>query len=38
MLPKPDPKMAALIAAGAEPAPEIPFVPLTSEGITLLYG
>ena len=31
-------KMAALIAAGTEPAPDIPFVPLTSEGITLLYG
>ncbi len=32
------PKMAALIAAGAEPAPEINFVPLTSEGVTLVYG
>jgi len=31
-------KMAALIAAETEPAPDIPFVPLTSEGITLLYG
>jgi hypothetical protein len=32
------PKMAALIAASAEPVPEIPFVPLTSEGVVLLYG
>ena len=32
------PKMAALIAASAEPAPEIKFVPLTSEGVTLVYG
>jgi ferredoxin len=32
------PKMAALIAASAEPVPEIPFVPLASDGITLLYG
>ena len=32
------PKMAALIAASAEPAPEVPFVPLTSEGVTLIYG
>lgn len=31
-------KMAALIAVAAERAPEIPFVPLTSDGITLLYG
>ena len=30
--------MAALIAASAEPAPEIPFVPLASDGVTLLYG
>jgi ferredoxin len=35
---KAGPKMAALIAAGTEPTPDIPFVPLTSEGITLLYG
>jgi len=35
---KAGPKMAALIAAGTELAPDIPFVPLTSEGITLLYG
>jgi ferredoxin len=32
------PKMAALIAAAAEPTLEIPFVHLTSEGVTLLYG
>jgi ferredoxin len=35
---KAGPKMAALIAASAEPVPEIPFVPLASEGVTLLYG
>ena len=35
---KAGPKMAALIAAGADLAPDIAFVPLTSEGITLLYG
>jgi ferredoxin len=32
------PKMAALIAAGAEPPPNFAFVPLTSEGVTLIYG
>ncbi len=32
------PKMAALLAAGAEPAPDIPFVSFTSEGIVLIYG
>jgi ferredoxin len=32
------PKMAALLAAAAEPAPEIPFVALTSEGVILIYG
>ena len=32
------PKMAALLAAAAEPAPEIPFVPFNSEGVTLIYG
>lgn len=31
-------KMAALIAASAEPAPELPYVPLNSEGVTLIYG
>jgi ferredoxin len=30
--------MAALIAASAEPVPEVPFVPLASDGVTLLYG
>lgn len=32
------PKMAALIAASTATAPEAPFVALTSEGATLLYG
>ena len=32
------PKMAALIAAAAEPTPEIPLVSLSSEGVTLIYG
>ena len=32
------PKMAALIAAAAEPAPDYPWVSLSSEGVTLLYG
>ena len=32
------PKMAALIAASTATAPEAPFVTLTSEGVTLLYG
>ena len=32
------PKIAALIAAAAEPAPTYPFVNLSSEGVTLLYG
>ena len=32
------PKMAALLAAAAEPAPEIPFVSFTSEGVILIYG
>jgi ferredoxin len=32
------PKMAALLAAAAEPAPEIPFVTLSSEGVILIYG
>ena len=30
--------MAALLAAAAEPLPEIPFVSLESEGVTLIYG
>jgi len=32
------PKMAALLAAAAEPAPEVSYVSLSSEGATLLYG
>jgi ferredoxin len=32
------PKMAALIAAAAEPMPDYPLVSLSSEGITLVYG
>jgi len=32
------PKMAALLAAAAEPAPDIPYVPLNSEGVVLIYG
>jgi ferredoxin len=32
------PKMAALIAAAQEGAPEIPFVSFTSEGVILVYG
>ena len=30
--------MAALLAAAAEPAPDVPFVSLTSEGVVLIYG
>ena len=32
------PKMAALIAMAAEPSPDIGFVPLNSDGVTLVYG
>jgi ferredoxin len=32
------PKIAALIAAGAEPTPDFAFVNLESEGVTLIYG
>src|SRR5262245_28108842 len=32
------PKMAALLAMAAEPAPEVPFVTLNSEGVILIYG
>ncbi len=32
------PKMAALLAAAAEPMPEAPFVSLASEGVALVYG
>ncbi|MEX0751507.1 MAG: 4Fe-4S binding protein [Xanthobacteraceae bacterium] len=35
---KAGPKMAALLAAAAEPAPEVPFVSLQSEGVILVYG
>jgi hypothetical protein len=32
------PKMAALIAAAAEPVPDFPLVSLSSEGVALIYG
>ena len=32
------PKMAALLAAAAEPVPAIPFETFTSEGVILIYG
>src|SRR5437588_714195 len=32
------PKMAALIAAAAEPVPDYPLISLSSEGVTLVYG
>jgi ferredoxin len=32
------PKMAALIAAATEPAPEVPFVTLNSDGVALICG
>src|SRR5262245_52267608 len=35
---KAGPKIAALIAASAAPLPDVPFVPLASDGVTLLYG
>lgn len=35
---KAGPKMAALIAAAAEPLPEIPIVTLNSDGVVLIYG
>ncbi|HEY7230154.1 MAG TPA: 4Fe-4S dicluster domain-containing protein [Pseudolabrys sp.] len=35
---KAGPKMAALIAAAASPAPDVSFVSLSSDGVTLLYG
>jgi ferredoxin len=35
---KAGPKMAALIAAAAEPAPDFPFVSYSSEGVILIYG
>src|SRR5262245_52997425 len=35
---KAGPKIAALLAAAAEPLPETALVPLTSEGVILIYG
>ena len=35
---KAGPKMAALLAAAAEPLPELPYVSMESEGVTLIYG
>lgn len=35
---KAGPKMAALLAAAAEPMPEVPYVNLESEGVALIYG
>ncbi|MGA9429740.1 MAG: 4Fe-4S dicluster domain-containing protein [Xanthobacteraceae bacterium] len=32
------PKMAALLAAAAEPAPEVPLVTLTSAGVVMIYS
>jgi ferredoxin len=32
------PKMAALLAAAAEPLPAVPFVNLNSDGVVLIYG
>jgi ferredoxin len=32
------PKMAALLALAAEPAPELPYVSLNSDGVVLVYG
>lgn len=32
------PKMAALIAAAAEPIPEVPLISLSSDGVVLIYG
>jgi ferredoxin len=32
------PKMVALLAAAAEPTPEVPLVTLTSKGVILIYG
>ena len=38
MPPMPGPKMAALLAAAAEPLPAVPVVSLESEGVVLIYG
>ena len=32
------PKMAALLAAAAEPTPDVPFVTLNSDGVIMIYG
>jgi ferredoxin len=32
------PKMAALLAAAAEPVPDVPFVDVASDGVILIYG
>ena len=32
------PKMAALLAAAAEPMPDVPFIVLPSQGVVLIYG
>ena len=36
--PKAAPKIAALLAAAAEPLPDIPYVTLKSDGVILIYG
>ncbi len=35
---KAGPKIAALLAAAAEPLPEVPYITLSSEGVALIYG
>jgi ferredoxin len=35
---KATPKIAALLAAGAEPMPDVPYITLESEGVILIYG
>src|SRR6516164_269014 len=35
---KAGPKMAGLLAAASEPAPAVPFVTMSSEGVVLIYG
>ena len=35
---KAGPKIAALLAAAAEPAPDFPLVGMTSDGVILIYG
>jgi ferredoxin len=35
---KAGPKMAGLLAAASEPAPAVPFVTMSSEGVILIYG